>query len=322
MKKLSLETSIAPASAAGQSGVLALANENRMEAANYSQPVTDFMIGVLGTDLAALVAELDLIAPPVRTARRFEYKKQAAGLSFLADQNDERAPGAKFRRVEAGGSSVNAKTANRGLSITLDRDELVEGSIEQAAKWLTAILLRNELIRAVAALDAGSTNTPVTFSASTDPHGLIETALIAAHTARGIYPNKAICGLTAWSKARTAYRASTKAGALALAAMTPDELAQALALEALHVSKTVYKTTGSGDKTQFLSNLIYAYFTEDVANKDDGSNIKRFWTPCEGGEQIRVYVDETQAKTVEVIVEMYSTVAVTDSTGIRKLTVS
>jgi len=321
-KALTLETPIHAATEAGSGGVLALVNENRMEAANYSEAVTGFILGVLGTDLATLQAELDLIAPSVRVARRFEYKKQATGLSFLADQNDERAPGAKFRRVESGGTSVNSKTANRGLSFTLDRDEMVEGSIEQTAKWLTAILLRNELIRAVAALDAASTNANVVFSASTDPQGLIETALLAAHTARGIYPNKLICGLTAWANARAAYRASTKAGALALANMTPTEVAQALAVEALHVSKTVYKTTQKGSKVQFLSNLIYAYFTEDVAHKDDASNIKRFFTPCEGGEQIRVYVDDSQAKTVEVIVEMYSTVAVTDSTGIRKLTVS
>jgi len=321
-KILTMETPISAASMAGTAGVLALANENRMEAANYSEAVTGFVLGVLGSDLAPLQAELDKIAPSVKVARRFEYKKQAAGLSFLADQNDERAPGAKFRKVEAGGTSVNSKTANRGLSITLDRDDMVEGSVEQSAKWLTAILLRNELIRAVAALDAASTNTAVSFKATTDPQGLIETALLAAHTARGIYPNRIISGLTAWAYARAAYRNSAKAGALALAAMTPADVANALAVEDLHVSKTVYKTTGKGDKVQFLSNLIYAYYTDDVAHKDDASNIKRFVTPCEGGQMIRAYVDESQAKTVEVIVEMYSTVAVTDSTGIRKLTVS
>jgi len=33
-------------------------------------------------------------------------------------------------------------------------------------------------------------------------------------------------------------------------------------------------------------------------------------------------VDESKAKTVEVIVEHYSTVALTDSTGVRQLTIS
>jgi len=319
-QKLTFETPIAPAAQAGGSGVLALANENRFEATHYSEAVSNFMLGILGSDLAPLQSELDLIAPSVRTARRFEYKKMADGLSFLADQDDERAIGAKFRRVESGGSSVNAKTTNRGLSYTLDRDEMVEGSTEQTAKWLTAILLRNDLRRAVSAIDAAATNTDVVFSASTDPDGLLETALLAAHTTRGLYPNRILAGLTAWSYRKTAYRA--KVGALSLAGMTRDEVADVLAVGKLHVSQSVYKTSKKGAKTNFLANLIYAYYADDVPGRDDASNVKRFWTPCEGGETFRVYVDDSQAKTVEVIVEQYSTVAVTDSTGIRKLTVT
>jgi hypothetical protein len=320
MKKL--EFPIATANEAGSPGVLALANESRLEGSTYSEGVSNFVLGVLGTDLAPLQAELDLMAPPVRTARRFEYMTSPTGLSFLADQNDERAIGADFRKIDARGATVNAKTANRGLSYTLDRDEMVDGSTEQTAKWLTAILLRNDLLRVNSVLAAAATNTDVTFSASTDPDGLIETGLLAAHTARGLYPNLVVCGLTAWAARKSAYRASTKAGALGLAAMTPADVAGVLGVDKFHQSKTVTKATKNGSKTSFLSNLIYAYYTDDVVSKDDASNIKRFWTPCDGGEQFRVYVDDSKAKTVEVIVEQYSTIAATDTTGIRKFTVT
>lgn len=321
MKKiLTMDSPIQLAAMAGEAGVLALANENRLEATHYSEGVTNFVLGVLGTDLAGLQAELDILAPPVRTARRFEYKKDPDGLSFLADQNDERAIGASFRRIESKGSSVNAKTANRGLSYTLDRDEMVEGSIEQTAKWITAILLRNSKLRALAAIDAAATNTNVVFGAATDPDGLIETGLLLAHAARGLFPNNVVAGLTAWSYRKQAYRASAKAGALALAGMTQADVADVLGVDRFHVSKDVYKTAKKGAKTSFLSNLLYAYFTADIAHKDDASNVKRFWTPCDGGEMFRIYVDESQAKTVEVIVEHYATEAVTDSTGIRKFT--
>lgn len=171
-------------------------------------------------------------------------------------------------------------------------------------------------------LDAASTNTAVTFSDATDPDGLIETGLLAAHGARGLYPNKVVSGLTAWAMRKAAYRASTKSGALSLAGMTPMDVAGVLGVEKLHVSKTVYKSSKAGSKASFLSNIIYAYYTDDVVSKDDASNVKRFYTPCDGGEQFRVYVDDTKAKTVEVIVEQYSTIAATDSTGVRKFTVS
>lgn len=316
------EIVIASANEAGNSGVLAMANESRLEGATYSEEVSNFVLGVLGTDLAPLQAELDLMAPPVRTARRFEYMTAPAGLSFLADQDDERAIGADFRKLDARGATVSAKTANRGLSFTLDRDEMVDGSTAQTAKWLTAILLRNDLLRLNTVLAAAATNTNVTFSASTDPDGLLETGLLAAHTARGLYPNLVVSGLTAWASRKAAYRASTKAGSLALAGMTPMDVAGVLGVDKFHVSKTVTKASKTGSKSAFLSNLIYAYYTDDVVSKDDASNVKRFWTPCDGGEQFRVYVDDSKAKTVEVIVEQYSTIAATDSTGIRKFTVS
>jgi len=323
-KILTFESPIAPVGSAGTAGVLALANENRMEAANYSEAVTNFVLGVLGTDLVGLQAELDFIAPPVRTARRFEYKTAPSGLSFLADQEDERAIGAEFRRLEGKGASVNSKTANRGLSYTLDRDEMVEGSIEQTAKWLTAILMRNDIRRGVsvlaAAATAGSGTSTPSFTSATDPDGLVETQLLAAHTARGLYPNRILYGITAWAYRKAAYRASTKAGSLALAGMTPADVAGVLGVDKLSISKQVYKATEKGAKAAIVGAYIFAYYADDVVSKEDASNIKRFWTPCSGGEQFRVYVDESKAKTVEVIVEQYSTIAATDSVGVRQLT--
>jgi len=321
-KILHFDSPILPASAAGSAGVLALANENRLEAANYSEGVSNFILGVLGTDLAALQAELDLLAPPVRTSRRFEYKKAAEGLSFLADLEDERAIGAEFRRVDSSGTSVNSKTANRGLSYTLDRDEMVEGSIEQTAKWLTAILLRNDLRRAIAVMVAANANTGKTWNSSANPDGDVRTELLAALTARGIMPNRLIFGVTAWAKRAAAYEASAAQGALILAGYTPDQLAGKLGVDKVHVSKTVYKGSEKGTKTGLMSSYVFAIFADDVVSKEDASNVKRFWTPCEGGQMIRVYVDESKAKTVEVIVEHYSTVALTDSTGVRQLTIS
>lgn len=321
-KTLTIETPIMPATMAGQVGVLALANEDRFSASHYSEAMTEFGIGVLGTDLAALQAELDLIAPPVRSPRKSEYKKKAESLAFLADGDDERAIGASFRKVNDKSETVLFKVPNRGLSYTLDRDEMMDGDIEQKTKVLMSILLRNAKLRAINLIDAAATNQAVSFKSTTDPDALIEAALLLAHGARGLYPNQAISGLTAWSYRKNAYRSSDKNGAMVLGSMTQEEVASVLALDRFQVSKDVYKASKKGAKAEFLSNLIYAYYVDPIADKDDASNVKRFYTPCEGGEMFRVYVDDSQVKTVEVIVECYSLEAVTDSTGIRKLTVS
>jgi hypothetical protein len=321
-KILTFDTPISPKEMAGRVGVLALANENRLVASSYSEAVTNFITGVLGTDLAALQNELNIIAPPVLTSRRFEYKKSAEGLSFLADLDDSRAIGAAFRRVEDKGEDVNAKTANRGLSYTLDRDEMVEGSIEQTAKRLTAILLRNDLRRAVALLIAAASNTGKTWNSSSNPDGDIRTMLESVLTTRGLYPNQLLFGVSAWSKRSAAYEASDKPGALILSGYTPEQLAGKFMVKRIHRSDTVYKASKAGAKAALLGGYVITQYIDDVVSKEDASNAKRFWTPCEGGEMFRTYVDESQAKTVEVIVENYTLAAVTDATGINMLTIS
>jgi hypothetical protein len=64
------------------------------------------------------------------------------------------------------------------------------------------------------------------------------------------------------------------------------------------------------------------YYRDEVASKEDGSNLKRFWSPCDGGEEFRVYVDESQAKTIDITVEQYSLITAVDTGGIRQFTIS
>jgi hypothetical protein len=302
--------------------LIVAANENSFEAANYSEGVTNFLVGVLGTDLDPLRRELNLIAPAIRVGRRFEFKKNKSDIAFLADQDDSRAIGAAFGKIEDKRESVDAHTTNRGLTMTLDRDEMLDGDIEQSAQLLTAILMRNDLRRAVAALAAAATNTDKTWNAGANPDGDVAADLNTALLARGVMPNTIVAGSTAWLYRRAAYEASTKAGALMLANRTPAELAAALGVDDFHVSKTVYRAAKGGAKASLLANYVFMYYKDEIASKEDGSNLKRFWSPCDGGEEFRVYVDETKAKTIDVTVEQYSLITAVDTGGIRKFTVT
>ena len=303
-------------------GLVAAANDSRFAVATYSEPLTNFLVGVLGTDLAALRAELELLAPGVRVGRRFEFKKNKADTAFLADQDDARAIGSAFSKIADSRESVDSHTTNRGLTATLDRDEMLDGDMEQTVQMLTAILMRNDLVRAVTALNTAATNSNKVWDASANPDGDMAADINAALIARGVAPNTVVAGSTAWLYRRAAYEASTKAGALMLGNRTPTEVAAALGVDKFHVSKTIYKAAKGGAKASLLGNYVFMYFLDQMVSKEDGSNLKRFWSPCEGGEEFRVHVDESQAKTIDITVEQYSQIIAVDSGGIRKFTVS
>lgn len=303
-------------------GMVCAANTARFEGSHYSEGVSNFLVGVLGAELQPLRDELKRLAPPVRVGRRFEFKKNKKDIAFLADQDDERAIGASFAKIDDKRDSVDAKTVNRGLTMTLDRDDMLDGDIEQTAQLLTAILLRNDIRRAVAALNTAATNTNKTWNGDANPDGDMAVDLNEAMIARGVMPNKVVAGSTAWLYRRAAYEASEKAGALLLANRTPAEVASALGVDEVHISKTVYRAKKGGEKTSLLANYVFMYYLDDLVSKDDGSNLKRFWTPCDGGEEFRVYVDDSQAKTVTVTVEQYSLISAVDTGGIRKFTVA
>lgn len=312
------------ANMAGTPGIVCLANESLTSAANYQEGITSYIQGVMGTDLASLQNALDFFAPPVETGRLFEYHTLADGLAFLADQNDARAPGADFRRVETKGGKEIGKTTNRGLSYTIDRDAVPVGpnTVNNTAAWLMGILLRNDVLRAIGVVDGAATNQAKTWNAAANPDGDLRAAQTLSLTDRGMAPNRIAFGLTAWNTRASSYESSTKAGALMLAERSPDEVATKLGIAAALLSDVIYKTKKSGAKALAMSNIVYMFYGDAVAHEMDASNVKRFWSSCDGGAEWAVYVDESNPKRITVTVEHYSTIACTDTTGIRKLTIS
>jgi len=323
MKKETLSLVIGEDQGEGNNrGVICAANSgNRFIDSHYSEGVTDFVVGCQGTDLAPLIAERDSIAPSVRVPRRFEFKKSKKGLAFLANENDLRAIGSGFNKVGDGRESVDAHVFNRGLTTTLDRDEMMDGDIEQAARSLTAILLRNSIKRGYALLAGTATNTGKVWGSAADPDGDVMEKMVAILEARGVLPNRAIYGSAAWLRRRTSYVGNDGDGTGALATLPPDQVAQAIAVEQLRISRAVAKSTEKGAKSLMLANKVFLYYADAVASRDDASNIKRFWSPTANGGDIAVYVNEKN-KTVDVTVELYELMAVTDSDGILSLTVT
>lgn len=305
-------------------GQIGLANAERIVEGYFSEALTSGAIG--WRDSNNIEETLNFTAPPVTVNRRFEYAEFINAESFLSEtQDDLRGIGGEFKTVEYTEAKTNGRTDNRGLRVALDLDQVADKSNwrEVWTQKLVARLYRNSLRRAIALMSAAATNTAKTWdtTAGKDPDQDVETDLIAAQTASGVYPNRVLYGHTAWSKRRLAHRAQNTAGGFASAAMTPQEVASYLMADRAMVSKERFQSTAAA-KAEIVNNLVLEFTANDGMTPEDPSNIKRFVSPVEGGGTLRVYERPLGAKLYEIIVEHYELIKITSTVGLRKLTIS
>jgi hypothetical protein len=306
-----------------QPGQVCLANESRFNSAFFSEPLTAYATG--WRDPNGTEALLDFIAPPVQVGRRFEFKKAENAEAFLLDADDLRAIGSDFKSVEYKGSTQNEKTPNKGLTARIDLD--LVGEMPNWRELYTARLLqrliRSELRRAMDTILAAATNTAKTWdtTAGKDPDQDILTELLATVDAMGLRANRVVFGDVAWNKRLLTHRAQSTAGGYASAGLTPAELAGFLGVEGIRISRERYQSSASA-KSKIVPDVVLLFYALDGATPDDATHAKRFWSAVEGGGKYRVYEQQTSAKIVDLTVEHYSTVVVTSSVGLRKLTIS
>lgn len=304
-----------------QPGVICAANEARFTATNYSEALTQYTVG--WRDPENLDALLDSIAPSVPVSRRFEFKKATNAEAFLSETDDVRAIGSNFKRVEYKGESVNEKTLNKGLTIRLDKDDMLDDMEEERSIGrLMGRLSRNEVRRALTLINAGATNAAKVWSASTNPDKDLRDALTAATDVSGVRPNVLLFSESAWDLRMDAYEAAANTSSYAgrAAAMTLQDLARKLMVDRIEVVKARYQSTASAKALVQTTLTVLGYLAIQGAGKDDASNVKRFVTPV--GTRYRVFRQESD-KFIDLSVEHYSNIVITSSgASIRKLTVS
>ncbi len=296
-----------------------MANESRLKASNYSIPLTAYSVGYKET--SKLAALLDFIAPPVAVGRRFEFKKSDNAQAFYSENDDIRSINAEFKRVQYTGESVNEKTINKGLSIRLDMDECQGEDWQQRyVALLMQRLLRNELRRAIQALDTIAVSQDCTWDNSTNPDEDLKSMLIESSNSSGIRPNRLLFGEGAWDLRSNCLDSQTTSNAFNSGAMNPPQLAEKLMLDDCKVLNARYQVN---DETKALvcDNSVYAFFAQDLISKDEASNLKRFYTPTGDGSIFRVYVDP-KAKYVDITVEHYSSIVACSTLGVRKININ
>ena len=319
---------ILPATAGMQPGKVYLANEGAVNNQFLSEALTQYSVGWTSPEgkLEALLKVLT--GEPVNVSKRFEFKKMANAKAFAAVENDEdvRAIGADFKRVTVQGTTVDAHTLSKGLTLRIDRDELNDDpTAEQTAvAYLKTLLLRGEIVRAFTGLAGAATGGNAitgtwTAAAKEDADAAILTHLQTLADDSGLLPNRVFFGATAWAKRFTTMRASDAVAVSNGAALTPEQLAGLYAVDSVHVCNERYQS-GSG-KSTLLSNALVLLFNAQASGvKDDPSNIKRFVTKV-NGQDFAVFREE-KAAFVDITVAHQSLIAITFSLGIGKITVS
>jgi hypothetical protein len=304
-----------------QPGVICAANEARFTSVNYSEPLTQYTVG--WKDPENLDALLDSIAPSVPVGRRFEFKKATNAEAFLSETDDVRAIGSSFKRVEYTGSSVNEKTLNKGLTIRLDKDDLLDDMEEERSVGrLMQRLSRNELRRVLGLIDAASTNLAKvwkTDGTAANADNDLRASLILGTDSSGIRPNIALFSEAAWDLRQNSYEVQNTPYAGRAAAMTQQELAAKLMVDQVIIAKARYQSSLTAKSLVQTTLTVLLYLAYQGASKDDPSNIKRFVTPV--GTRYRVFRKESD-KFIDLSVEHYSNAVITSTLGIRKLTVS
>lgn len=287
---------------------------------HYSEALTSYAVG--WRDPEDLEMLLNEVAPVTTVGRRFEYRVFQNADEFLIDTDDERHTGASFKEVRRTSKLDTGKTVNRGLRVVLDHDEIddIPGAEELWTGWILRRMIRSELYRALALLDAASTNAAKTWNSSANPDADMRAACQLALNASGMYPNTLLIGDAAWNLRQDSYEAQGTSNIAAVhAGYDLGRLASYLQLARARINKSRYQSSASA-KSEMIGSKLYIYLAEGGLTTEDPSNIKRFVSPVQGGGQRRVYRQELDGKRVAITVEHYSQTKITSTLGIRKIT--
>ncbi len=320
---------ILPRGAALEAGKVALANEGAVNNQFLAEALTQYSVGWTSPEgrLEALLKVLT--GEPITVAKRFSFKKADNAKAFASVENDEdvRAIGADFKRVTVQGTTVDAHTLSKGLTMRLDRDELNDDpqAEQKAVAYLKTLLLRGEIIRAFTGLSGTATGgNAISKTWGTGDSARDADADVAAHLQTladdaGLLPNRVFYGATAWQKRFATLRDAGNSAVAMTATMTPEQLSGLLGLDSVHVCNERYQTS-SGKATLLTNNLVLLFNAQTSGIKDDPSNIKRFVTPVNGAD-FAVFREE-KAAGIDITVAHQSLISITSSKGVGKITVS
>jgi hypothetical protein len=200
---------------------------------------------------------------------------------------------------------------------------VVAGWENRYAAALRNRLIRADKVRGLLVLDAASTNVAVTFSAATNPDGLLRAMVQLSRLANGDMPSHCVIGNASWQGRVDAYEAAARVnvGAVNHADYSVEDLARYLMVGKVIVEDGIKQTAKGAAKVDSLGLVNYCYAGNDSPIIDDPSNIKRAWSPVTGGGEWAVAIQEGAVYT-DITVWHESVFFTQFTAGIRKTTVT
>lgn len=332
MKHLNAYLALTGATVLGNSpelGQITVANAAQNYAGSLARDVQGYLAGLPSSDESAM---LEALFPGMQTNDFFQFAK-ADDEAYLteADDSDIRAIGASFKRVQYKGTTVTDATQQKGLTMRVDHKTLPKIGGEVVAGWenryaasLKNRLTRADIVRGLALVDAAATNVAITFSAATNPDGLLRAQCQLTRTAIGDLANvQLVMGNASFQGRADAYEAAARANTSLAnhAGYSLEELARYLTIKRVILQDGIKQTKKGAAKTDVLGLLNYSYAVTDSPIMDDPSNVKRAWSPVTGGGEWAVAIQE-HAVFTDITVWHESKIFVPQSTGIRKTTVT
>lgn len=309
-------------------GQITVANSTMNYGGSFSETVTGYLAGLPSNDETA---SLEAMCPSIRTNDFFRFPK-ADDEAYLTetDGSDIRANGASFKRVQYKGTQVTDETQQKGLTMRVDHKDLAkEGGViipgwENAyALELMKRLVRADKYRFIALLDAAATNAAITFSAATNPDGLLRAMVALTRTATGRFPTHCLIGNASWEGRIDAYEAAARVnpGSANHADYTPERLAGYLRVGKVLIEEGMKQTVKGGAKSDQIGLANYSYSASDSKIIGDPSNCFRAWSPVKGGGEWATSIQEYDVYT-DITVWHESKIVIPQTTGIRKTTVT
>lgn len=318
---------ILPATTAMKSGQVYLANEAAVGNNFLSEALTQYSVGWTSPDGALEKLLNDLTGAPIIVGKRFAFKAMDNKKAFASADNDEdvRAIGADFKRIEISGSTVDSHTVSKGLTMRVDREELNDDpeAEQKAVAYLRTVLLRAEIIRALTGLKGAASNTAKTWGTGAnkaDADADIMTMLKACGDAAGLLPNTVLFGPAAWQKRFLTLRDSANSAVAQSATLTLEQIAGLYGVRTVKRIEDRYQASANAKNALLSDNLVLAYNTQTSGIKDDPSNIKRFVTKVNGSDY--AVFREEKAAGIDITVAHQSRIIITSGLGIGTLTIS
>lgn len=300
-----------------------MANEDRFDAANLSQPLTTFASNWKPGSVAQVLEDM---FPAVPTPRRFEYVEFNNSEAFLSESDDVRGIGAEYKLVEFNGAPKTVRTINKGLTMRLDRELMVPGDEEISVQLLIDRLLRNEFRRGWSGLIAAAgTIAEKTWDSKANPDSDVRALLRAGADARGMRSDVLVYAGGAFDKRADAYEAQTAPASGVAAGKSPADLAGRFQVDRVLTCDAYYTTKKDGAKTQISTyDYVITYMAPKLQSRTDPSNCKRFFTPfganegkgVNAGGKFWVYREEHTAF-IDVTVAHYSNIVFPSTLGIK-----